>query len=278
LLRVAQSCTVVALERHVRALRSAPSADPEIAEAGEERRGVAWAFNEDGTLSFWGRLGAVDGTAFIEGIETAAERIHGSQDCLGERRRPSLRHRRADALGEIMRSGCPQTTLMLHADLDALANDAGHKLHLRDGPSIPPGLARRLTCDAMITVKGLNHGKSIRLSTKRQRDAIEERDGRTCWIPGCDQTHGLEAHHLKHWTQGGRTDIDELILLCHYHHHRHHEGGWKLELRGDRILIRNRNGNVVDEQPRPPRLRQRARKVRINGPPSNFGDPVALIV
>ncbi|HYM96915.1 MAG TPA: HNH endonuclease signature motif containing protein, partial [Candidatus Sulfotelmatobacter sp.] len=36
------------------------------------------------------------------------------------------------------------------------------------------------------------------------------------------------AHHVVHWARGGKTDLDNLILLCHRHHWMVHEGGWEL--------------------------------------------------
>jgi len=32
------------------------------------------------------------------------------------------------------------------------------------------------------------------------------------------------------WYLGGRTDVDELLLLCRWHHSRVHEGAWRIEL------------------------------------------------
>jgi hypothetical protein len=60
--------------------------------------------------------------------------------------------------------------------------------------------------------------------TPQQRRALELRDGRVCAFPGCDRNHGLEAHHLQHWTQGGATDLENLALLCTTHHYLLHEG------------------------------------------------------
>ena len=45
----------------------------------------------------------------------------------------------------------------------------------------------------------------------------------TCHLPG-------PTHHLLPWWLGGRTDVDNLLLLCRYHHHKVHEGQWKLHL------------------------------------------------
>lgn len=252
LLRVAMRSTVVALEQHIRALRSAPSADPEVAEDVQQRRTVQWRWSEDGALRFWGSLPPADGVALIEAIETGAGRIHAPSCC---ERRSGVGARRADALAELARSGCPKTTLMLHADLASLAGREGDRLHLRDGPSIPPELARRLTCDSMITVAGLNHGRTRRIISAPQRRALEARDDRVCWMPGCDLTHELDGHHIRHWTQGGRTDLDNLILLCPYHHRLFHEGGWHLDRKHGHIRVCNPDGELIYDLPAPPRAR-----------------------
>jgi HNH endonuclease len=47
------------------------------------------------------------------------------------------------------------------------------------------------------------------------------RDGKRCQFPGCTHTRHLHAHHVRHWLFGGRTDIDNLILVCSFHHVRH---------------------------------------------------------
>jgi hypothetical protein len=46
-----------------------------------------------------------------------------------------------------------------------------------------------------------------------------------CRYPGCHQTRHLKAHHVVSWSLGGRTDLDNLILLCQWHHTAMHEGG-----------------------------------------------------
>ncbi len=40
-----------------------------------------------------------------------------------------------------------------------------------------------------------------------------------CTIPAA----WCEAHHLKPWTTGGNTDLDDGILACNFHHHRAHD-------------------------------------------------------
>src|SRR4051794_30200692 len=55
LVALARSSTAGEVERFVRALRSAPSADVEIANAAHARRYVAWSWEPDGSLAFRGR-------------------------------------------------------------------------------------------------------------------------------------------------------------------------------------------------------------------------------
>lgn len=189
--------------------------------------------------------------ALVEAIEEGVERIDGEPAARREGRRPALAARRADALTELSLSGAPKTQLMLHADLESLAGLAeGRVLHLDHGPAIPPELAQRLTCDCEITLKGLNLGRSVRLPTARQRRAVEQRDGRRCSMPGCTRVHGLQAHHLRHWARGGRTDLDNLALFCHYHHRLFHEDGWTASRRADGSLgFLGPGGREVDMLP-----------------------------
>jgi HNH endonuclease len=38
----------------------------------------------------------------------------------------------------------------------------------------------------------------------------------------------IDGHHITRWRQGGATELDNLVLLCHRHHWMVHEGGWEL--------------------------------------------------
>jgi len=33
---------------------------------------------------------------------------------------------------------------------------------------------------------------------------------------------------VQHWSRGGPTDLDNLVLLCRRHHRSVHEGGWRI--------------------------------------------------
>ena len=70
-----------------------------------------------------------------------------------------------------------------------------------------------------------------RFAIPAQRQALAVRDGGCC-APGCHAPpEWSEAHHVIPWEHGGRTDIDNLVLLCRTHHTAHHAGVYDLDLR-----------------------------------------------
>ncbi|WP_139829573.1 HNH endonuclease signature motif containing protein, partial [Mycobacterium gastri] len=81
------------------------------------------------------------------------------------------------------------------------------------------------TCEAWFERDGqlIGAGRTTRVINRRLRRALEHRD-RTCAVPGCGATRGLHAHHIRHWEDGGVTELANLVLLCPYHHRSHHRG------------------------------------------------------
>ncbi len=115
------------------------------------------------------------------------------------------------------------TTVVVHVDVEQKAA----ALHL--GPLLSDAERRYLTCDATCEVwfhrdgEPIGAGRTTRLINRRLRRALEHRH-RMCAVPGCGATRGLHAHHLRHWEDGGPTELDNLVLLCPYHHRLHHRG------------------------------------------------------
>ncbi|ART73235.1 hypothetical protein BTO20_36050 [Mycobacterium dioxanotrophicus] len=120
------------------------------------------------------------------------------------------------------------TTVVVHVDLDRDGEKPVAALHL--GPVLSDEERRYLTCDATCEVWFERHGqpigagRSARTVNRRLRRALEHRD-RCCAVPGCGATRGLHAHHIRHWEDGGPTELDNLVMLCPYHHRLHHKGG-----------------------------------------------------
>ena len=124
--------------------------------------------------------------------------------------------------------GGDATTVMVTTTLEALTNQLGSAM-LGQVP-ISANEARRLACTAKIipVVLGgkseiLDLGRARRLYTPPQRKAMRLRDERCraedCSIPAA----WCEAHHLKHWSQGGHTNLADGALLCSHHHHKAHD-------------------------------------------------------
>ncbi|MDQ2848219.1 MAG: HNH endonuclease, partial [Actinomycetota bacterium] len=64
----------------------------------------------------------------------------------------------------------------------------------------------------------LDEGRAQRLFTGPQLKALWLRDTH-CTFPGCEApAHWCNAHHLKHWIDGGPTDLNNAALLCGRHH------------------------------------------------------------
>ncbi|HZI97207.1 MAG TPA: DUF222 domain-containing protein, partial [Actinomycetales bacterium] len=105
------------------------------------------------------------------------------------------------------------------------------------GPIGPHTLAR-LACDAVVERVLLSeHGKILELTslgrffTPAQRRALAARDGGCAW-PSCDRPASwTDAHHIRYWTDGGPTTVDNGVLLCEPHHTTVHHGEWQIVMR-----------------------------------------------
>ena len=142
------------------------------------------------------------------------------------------------------------------------------------GPGLPDRVIRRLLCsgrirtvlyasdggDAGTSALGraqravLDLGRSHRVVSKRLFRALLLRDG-GCAYPGCGAQHGLEAHHVRHWLFGGRTDLKNLVLLCRVHHHAHHDGEFLIVPLGQhRFRFQRADGVILPEHVDPSTL------------------------
>ena len=97
-------------------------------------------------------------------------------------------------------------------------------------------------------------GRKRRTVPPSLRRLLEARDDQTCCFPGCERTRHLQAHHRRHWADGGETSLDNLVLLCFHHHRLVHEGGYTVEEdNAGGLRFRNRHGVLSPHAPpRPP--------------------------
>ncbi|HEX2896286.1 MAG TPA: DUF222 domain-containing protein [Marmoricola sp.] len=127
--------------------------------------------------------------------------------------------------------GGDATTVLVTITLDQLRTDLATAGILdEDATAITAGEVRRLACTAQLIPavldgrsEPLDLGRSQRLFTPAQRKALRIRDQR-CRTEGCTvPATWCEAHHLRPWAVGGRTDLAHGVLLCSHHHHRAHD-------------------------------------------------------
>jgi len=96
----------------------------------------------------------------------------------------------------------------------------------------------------------LNLGREARHANRAQRRALRAMYA-SCAIPGC-RTHftRCKIHHIIWWSDGGRTDFDNLLPVCVHHHHKIHDSGWGVALGPNRQLtVTLPDGNVLSTGP-----------------------------
>ena len=136
------------------------------------------------------------------------------------------------------------TTVVAHVDVDKRVA----ALHL--GPLLSDDERRYLLCDATCEVWFERHGQVIgagratRTVSRRLRRALEHRD-RCCVVPGCGATRGLHAHHIRHWENGGATELDNLVLVCPYHHRAHHRGDLTITGPAGQLTVTDSDGQPL---------------------------------
>lgn len=134
-----------------------------------------------------------------------------------------------------------------------------------DGLTLSAGTIRRLACDAHLipVVLGtdsavLDVGRAQRLVTPALWHALVARDGH-CAFPSCTRPPVMcHAHHIRHWSDGGSTSLDNLVLLCGHHHRTIHHTPWEVALdERDRRPGFHPPPRTGDPQPTPIRHRPR---------------------
>ncbi|MBM4520225.1 DUF222 domain-containing protein [Rhodococcus hoagii] len=218
----------------------------------------------NGRVSVKGDLDAVTGEMLLTAL-SALTKPRNPVDDPAEKLTPA--RQRADAFAEILRryldsgdapiEGGERPHLSLHVNASDLArSESAHEwTHPNEGsdlfgdkdiarlPHTGPlsiATARRLACDCHLTPivmddgVPLNLGRTSRTVSKKQRRALIARD-HGCAFPGCGTPPAhCEGHHVKHWADGGPTDLDNLVLLCRYHHQLLHHSHWGVRIGADR--------------------------------------------
>jgi hypothetical protein len=210
-------------------------------------RFVSWCYEDSGAFVLRAKLTPEEGALVIAALQSARDAL-------------------ADGVGEIVPAGTPSEsvpagtlskvsnadafvamaeTTLAHGPTPVVAGDRHMVLvhvnaetgdaMLDGGPVLSEESKQHVLCSASWAevVRGrdgevLFMGRASREPNRAQRRALAARDG-GCIFPGCSQRIWVDAHHIHEWEKGGRTDIDNLALLCRFHHNAVHHRGFRVE-------------------------------------------------
>lgn len=250
LVELATVSTAAQLEEITRAFRRTRQAAAETAEARHAARYIRYSWDDEGNLVGSFKLPAEAGAALAGAIDTTAtaDRV---QEADAEGARDGYGAARADALIELVTAGAArhpdetdQSDYLVTVVVDSSTLGAGPdepligECRIQDGPGLAVETARRISCDAAVVrisedARGrvLDLGRRRRFPSRALKTAMRRRD-RHCQFPGCHNLR-VHAHHIRHWSAGGATNLDNLVSLCGFHHRRVHEGGYRILLDAD---------------------------------------------
>ncbi len=239
-----------------------------------EARGAGWRRDHEGMLKLWAKFDPRSG-AQVQAVLDTLQQQYWINDKQVRSNRRSPAQRDADVLAHAIASltynkadedaierqtnrnhdgaapHLPTAQVSVLIDLDALRKQTDAMGVTDAGIELPSEVVRGLACDAEIIPIILGGpggspdiGRLRRTVSPRLRRMLIASD-RHCQWPGCDQPPSrCDAHHVIHWADGGPTNLDNLVLLCHRHHHGLHEHGhqitrqpdgtWNIDLSADK--------------------------------------------
>lgn len=258
---------------------------PERKRSGTPR--LHWHWEDDGSMRVSGRLSAEDGAALLALLKATADaraEISTGTDEPSEPTEPAdppeppipSAHGGSFAsavLGDASRAGAqglaasagadgPVAEVLVHVDADVLTRLRSEgsgvlaRGHLDSGPALSLATIERLACDGGIRLtthgsdgRTLDLGRRRRHPTPRQIATLMRRDV-GCTLPGCGRRRFLHAHHVRFWSRGGRTDPDNLLLLCGEHHRALHDAAFTITALGrQRFRFDAPDGNRIEYAP-----------------------------
>jgi Domain of unknown function (DUF222)/HNH endonuclease len=231
--------------------------------AVERARFLRWWWYDDGTrLGLEGEFPAAEGAAIARAIRRVADNLPElppeietcPQDLFQQRCADALHALAGRALAED--ADADRATVVVYSTLDEGGCTASD---IEGGPVLHPEVGRRLKCDArlqfVLTERSgntLGIGRTSRNVPEWLMRALRHRDF-GCTFPNCGTRAFLQAHHIRHWEDGGPTDLNNLVLTCHFHHKLVHEFGWEVRLTGNMAHWYRPGGKPYDPGPDPPK-------------------------
>ena len=124
--------------------------------------------------------------------------------------------------------------------------------------------ARRLACDAIVETAVYDDCQILGVGRKTRSIpvgyVVNSGPGTVAASSrGCHHTRFVHDHHIKHWADGGLTNLDNLVLLCGYHHRFLHEHHWSVEWDDAKPVFHRADPRIYP--PKPPELHPQLRKL-----------------
>jgi Domain of unknown function (DUF222)/HNH endonuclease len=271
-LDIALAASVTQLARICHAFRRAMVVDDSERNARQHalRTFNAW-WREDGMLRLVATLPPEEGRIVLTAVEDAVVKPKAAPseaaefpavDTFGARRADALARVAEHWLGRMSQPGTSKRTprqLVVHVDVETLLQEGvDGRCHLEDGPAVSADLARRIGCDSDVLVmieRGtttLDLHRTKRAVSGRLRRALQLRDG-FCRYPGCRvPAFDTDGHHIRHWEDGGPTELRNLVSLCGFHHQRLHEGAFRINVNpAGVIMFSTAKGQPIEQAPSP---------------------------
>jgi hypothetical protein len=249
LLNVALHGTAAHVETQVRLYRKVKRIEALEQENGRHlKRELNLYQDDDGFWVLRGRFTPEQGALISKALDAAKDQLFEEHKQVPEEQAPPcpIASRRADALERVAEnflagadhdaSGGDRYLVNIHTQADALraVGDAAES-EIEDRGHVPAETSRRMACDCSVVHwreddqgEPLNIGRKTRSIPPAIRRALKRRDG-GCRFPGCTCTRFVDAHHIRHWADGGETAMNNLVLLCRRHHRLVHEEGFGVQ-------------------------------------------------
>ena len=269
---------IVAKYRRAKRLQDAENANFQY-----EMRTVTHYYDDDGALILKARLPAETGALVLKALDKAMDVGAASAatdvsaetpdpDPDSEPSRHTFPQRRADALAELAEtylahgatdsSAADRYQVVVHVSESFVGGPSGPTKtpttsHIEDAHHVSAETSRRLACDCSVLGlvedtdgEPLSIGRKSRSIPSAIRRALRIRD-KGCRFPGCTRKAYLDGHHIEHWSDGGETSLDNLVLLCRHHHRLVHEGGFACEKTDDgEVVFRDARRQRIDRYAR----------------------------
>ncbi|MEV6643572.1 DUF222 domain-containing protein [Amycolatopsis sp. NPDC051371] len=236
---------VAALGTRILAHLDPDGAAPEETEPATPSRELSLRRKRTGVWELQGRFDDETGTRASALLDSLAQRR--TTDEGPDLRSPQERYGDAfsDAIDlalnspELPMQAGERAHVMVAVSLQDLKSGVGRAI-LGDLGTMSAAEARIYACDcklipAVLGTKSepLDLGHQRRLISTPLRHALYLRD-RGCAFPGCHRPpRHCQGHHIRHWADGGPTELGNLVLMCAHHHRLLHRSGWQVRIAAD---------------------------------------------